>query len=169
MPTPSGWYPDPLHDTQARFFDGRAWTRWTVGMPATPAPVVGGPPPGAAPAAQEGLGWLFLSLNGRANRSTWWLGAIILTVAYTAGMFLLGGLSEGNASSSPIMTSGLILYLVAAVASWMVNGKRWHDRGKSAAWNLIGLIPVVGALWAFIELGFVPGTAGPNAYGEEPS
>lgn len=61
MPTSSGGYPDPSHDAQARFFDGRAWTRWTVG------------------------------------------------------------------------------------------------------------IPVVGALWAFIELGFVPGTGGPNVYGKEPS
>ena len=32
-------------------------------------------------------------------------------------------------------------------------------------WVLIGLIPIIGALWLLIELGFLKGTDGPNRYG----
>ncbi len=46
--------------------------------------------------------------------------------------------------------------------------KRWHDRGKSGWWSLIGLIPVIGGLWMLIELGFLKGTGGANQYGADP-
>ena len=46
------------------------------------------------------------------------------------------------------------------------NVKRWHDRDKSVWWILLGAIPVIGWLWAWIELIFLEGTPGPNRYGE---
>lgn len=54
-------------------------------------------------------------------------------------------------------------YCTLAVAS-----KRWHDRDKSGWWSLIGLVPVVGALWLIVENGFLPGTAGRNRFGPDP-
>jgi uncharacterized membrane protein YhaH (DUF805 family) len=33
--------------------------------------------------------------------------------------------------------------------------KRWHDRGKHGYWVFINLIPLVGPIWALIELGFL--------------
>ena len=33
---------------------------------------------------------------------------------------------------------------------------------------LIWLIPIIGWIWALIELGFLPGTTGPNKYGPDP-
>jgi hypothetical protein len=43
--------------------------------------------------------------------------------------------------------------------------KRFHDRDKSGWWVLIWLIPIIGAIWLLIELGFLKGTPGPNRFG----
>lgn len=65
-----------------------------------------------------------------------------------------------------------IFAVIAAVfiiwASFAVELKRWHDRGKSWVWLLLELVPIVGPLWALIELGCRVGTLGPNAYGPSP-
>ncbi|HOO21214.1 MAG TPA: DUF805 domain-containing protein, partial [Kiritimatiellia bacterium] len=46
--------------------------------------------------------------------------------------------------------------------------KRAHDRNHSAWFLLISLIPVIGWLWLFIELGFFRGNAGANRFGPSP-
>ena len=46
--------------------------------------------------------------------------------------------------------------------------KRWHDRGKSGWWTLISLIPIIGAAWQLIELGFLDGTYDDNQFGPVP-
>jgi len=53
-------------------------------------------------------------------------------------------------------------------ATLAVNCKRWHDLNKSGWWSLINLIPIVGQIWLFIELGFLKGTPGSNRFGEDP-
>ena len=42
----------------------------------------------------------------------------------------------------------------------IVHIKRFHDRDKSGWWVLIGLVPIIGAIWLLIELGFLKGTPG---------
>jgi uncharacterized membrane protein YhaH (DUF805 family) len=49
-----------------------------------------------------------------------------------------------------------------------MNVRRWHDRNKSGWMVLINLIPIVGGLWSFLELGFLPGTKWVNEYGPDP-
>ena len=65
-----------------------------------------------------------------------------------------------------------LLSVVAVVAYfWMglaVSVKRWHDRGKPGVWVFIVFLPLIGPLWAFIELGFLRGDEGPNPYGAPP-
>ena len=68
------------------------------------------------------------------------------------------------------LESGLGLFsgifaLVALIPSIIVYIKRFHDRDKSGWWVLIALIPIIGALWILIELGFLKGTPGPNRFG----
>jgi uncharacterized membrane protein YhaH (DUF805 family) len=69
-------------------------------------------------------------------------------------------------------SAGLALFLVLSVALlWpflAVSVKRWHDLDRSGWWELIILIPVVGLIWAMVELGFIEGTNGPNRYGPDP-
>ncbi len=47
--------------------------------------------------------------------------------------------------------------------------KRLHDRNRSGWFLLILLIPLIGAIWLIIELGFLRGTKGPNKYGADPA
>ncbi len=48
-----------------------------------------------------------------------------------------------------------------------LQAKRWHDRGKSAGWALLGFFPLAN-IWVTIEVGFLAGTPGPNEYGPLP-
>ena len=61
------------------------------------------------------------------------------------------------------------MYIPMLWISVAVQCKRWHDRDKSGWWFLINFIPIIGPLWAFIELGCLRGTMGPNLYGADPT
>jgi uncharacterized membrane protein YhaH (DUF805 family) len=108
------------------------------------------------------------------------LGVIGLALGQGVAMQVLGGIVE----------------LVALVSSLAVATKRLHDRGKSAWWLLVfylvpGVLTGIGAgielssgpmalgviftivglaigIWAFVELGCLRGTIGPNPYGPDP-
>jgi len=74
-------------------------------------------------------------------------------------------------TESTAETTAGLGYLIMIGLIWpslAVQTKRWHDRNKSGWWNLIGLAPIVGPLWAFIELGFLKGTPGANRYDLRP-
>ncbi len=63
----------------------------------------------------------------------------------------------------------VLLYIPLLWSSLALQVKRWHDRNKSGAWVLISLIPLVGGIWAFVEVGCLRGTFGLNNYGEDPT
>ena len=68
--------------------------------------------------------------------------------------------------------AGRLATLLLALAAWWallaLAVKRLHDRGKSPAWLLLALVPLLGPIWLAIELGFLPGTRGENRYGADP-
>lgn len=104
------------------------------------------------------LGHLFLQFDGRINRAKAWLGYIVVWV-----IGAVVGQIFGFTSAIYGLVSLLLLWPFLAVAI-----KRWHDRDKSGWWMLIILVPIVGVIWVLVELGFLPGTAGPNQYGPDP-
>jgi uncharacterized membrane protein YhaH (DUF805 family) len=57
-----------------------------------------------------------------------------------------------------------IFVLVALYSSFAVGVKRCHDRDRRGWFLLIGIIPLLN-LWLLVELGMLPGTAGPNRFG----
>ena len=103
---------------------------------------------------------LLFSFRGRVPRSTFWWSGIVLWAAFIV-LFVFLDATLGYAST-------LVLYppffwMAAALAV-----KRMRDRGKSPAWLLIALVPVVGPLWLFVDLGLLRGTPGENHYGADP-
>ena len=73
--------------------------------------------------------------------------------------------------ASPGIASAVLMLVVlifAAVCGIMLGIKRCHDRDRSGRFLLIGLIPIVGAIWLLVDLGFLRGTAGPNGFGPDP-
>lgn len=131
--------------------------------------------------------WLLFSLDGRASRSEYWKGSLVIAL----GALLVGvAIGFAFATASPFDDSGamlseeslllvnertisivgvaLVFCLPLLWSSIALGVKRWHDRAKSGAWMLVNLVPYIGSLWAFVECGFLPGTKGENAYGPDP-
>ena len=107
----------------------------------------------------------YLSPQGRANRKQFWLW---LVLPLTAIGILLAILDVATGKYDPELGIGLfsgIFALVSLIPSLIVYIKRFHDRDKSGWWVLIALIPIIGAIWLLIELGFLKGTPGPNRFG----
>ena len=105
---------------------------------------------------------LLLSFEGRVGRKTYWM-------AYLA--FVGVAIVLGIVSALLGKVGGILLMLFCLAIIWpalAIQAKRWHDRDKSAWWILIGLIPVIGPLWALIENGFLRGTEGNNRFGPDP-
>ena len=125
---------------------------------------------------------VFTSFDGRIGRQTWWLGLIALIVLQWIVLFvfslIVGGSMMGtmdpnnpdamSQAMGAVSIPFIIIFLIFLWPSLALYTKRWHDRGKSGWWTLILLIPLIGALWALIECGFLRGTEGPNQYGPDP-
>jgi uncharacterized membrane protein YhaH (DUF805 family) len=71
----------------------------------------------------------------------------------------VAGLSDDKAED--------VVNLLLTWPALAVSVKRWHDRDKSGWWVLINLVPLIGMVWTLIENGLLPGTPGPNPYGED--
>lgn len=107
------------------------------------------------------MGAFLFSVRGRINREPFWLFMLALLSASLA----VGRLAE--VLDAPVLP--LLFDLAMLWPAIAVSAKRWHDRDKSAWWMLIGLIPIVGNIWALVETGFLRGTSGPNRFGPPPA
>ena len=106
---------------------------------------------------------LLLGLDGRIGRRSWWLWG----VAVPLGLGLYFTVLLRVAGLSPRVTD-IAVNLALLWPAVAVSAKRWHDRGKSAWWVLVALLPVVGWLWTLVENGLLRGDGGPNRYGQAP-
>ena len=116
---------------------------------------------------------LFLSYSGRINRARWWLGVIVLGVVSSVVSWVNRSAVPPAGEETTIGPAIVLIvtFVIGLALLWplfAVWTKRWHDRGKSGWWTLIILVPVVGQIWALIELRFLPGTPGENEYGIDP-
>jgi len=111
----------------------------------------------------------YLSAQGRVSRKQWWL-RLVLPVFVIGVVLTLVDVALGtySAESGGGVLSGLFA-LAVFIPSILVDIKRWHDRDKSGWWMLILLVPIIGAIWFLIELGFLAGTPGPNRFGAPPT
>jgi uncharacterized membrane protein YhaH (DUF805 family) len=114
------------------------------------------------------LAQVFFSFDGRIGRQTFWLkGVLLLTVLAIVGGVLAGIIGGLSGSGGLLAVLFIAVYIVVLWMSLAVSIKRWHDRGKSGWWVLIGLIPLIGGIWAFIETGPLAGDPGTNRFGDE--
>ena len=107
----------------------------------------------------------YLTAQGRVNRKQWWLWLILPIFVIS---LILSIVDAAIGTVDPESGLGLLTgvwTLIILIPSILVYIKRFHDRDKSGWWVLIGLVPIIGALWLLIELGFLKGTPGPNRFG----
>jgi uncharacterized membrane protein YhaH (DUF805 family) len=121
---------------------------------------------------------ILFGFNGRIRRTTYWLAYLGFVVAVMVVMGVAIGALAGVASvtrgaAEEAAAGGfVVIYLLSIPISLWVGFalmiKRCHDRDYPGVMSLISLVPLVGSLWALIDLGFIDGTPGPNRYGPSP-
>ena len=99
---------------------------------------------------------IFFSPEGRIPRGLWW--ATLFIYALPMGL-LLTLLKKSNPEIA------LVFQMLMGIPFIFVNGKRFHDRNKSAWWVLVSAIPLIGGVWILVECGCLQGTPGPNRFG----
>ncbi|MBN2182600.1 MAG: fused MFS/spermidine synthase [Sedimentisphaerales bacterium] len=118
---------------------------------------------------------ILFSSNGRINRRTFWCIYLPIFILINIIVVIVQALPEEEKVESTLSLAGymsLLIFivffsLIIAWASLSILFKRWHDRNRSGGMVLINLIPVIGPIWSWVELGFLRGTIGPNRYGED--
>jgi uncharacterized membrane protein YhaH (DUF805 family) len=130
---------------------------------------------------------LWFGFSGRANRAKWWL--VTLLNVLIISVFTGAAVAVNTLALWGVFVVALIVVWVSSVA---VAIRRLHDRGKSGWWVLVfifvpGVLNGIGSrlgdpmlmiimgvaglaisVWALVELGFLRGTPGDNAYGPDP-
>lgn len=109
--------------------------------------------------------YAFTNFDGRLNRQPFWIATLVLWVASVVASLIASVIFGSGFFGSLIQ---LVIALVVLVPSLAVGVKRCHDRDKSGWWVLIVFIPILGWIWYIVELGFLPGTPGPNRFGPDP-
>ena len=124
------------------------------------------------------MSWLQLlfSFSGRIPRLRYWIGFAFLLMGLIAENALLPPeafvkfMPLVEAQADPLAILKLPALIEIAIVTWIiaaVSVKRCHDRNRSALYLLLYFVPLVGQLWILTELGFFPGTHGPNRFGPD--
>ena len=136
--------------------------------------------------------------RGRIRRRDFWAGLLLLLLIEAVLILGFSGLMRPTGATPIEEATGVFALAMLLWVSAALIAKRLHDRDKSALWYpLFGLAPALcyhlgvvyssnisnvlspaqqafwllgGILWvwAIVELGFLPGTKGPNRYGPDP-
>lgn len=108
--------------------------------------------------------WLLFALAGRISRRTFWAS---LAALYCINVALYRQLVV--TPEEELQGAFLLILLIIAVSAFYisvaVSVKRLHDIGYSGFLAIAVAIPLINlAFWIWV--GLLPGTAGPNPYGE---
>jgi uncharacterized membrane protein YhaH (DUF805 family) len=105
--------------------------------------------------------------RGRITRRTYWLFYFLPILAASVVAAVIDAVIGSNVGGG----YGVVGFLVGVgtIVPWISSSvTRLHDRDHSAWWLLFGLIPLVGGILLLVQIGFLPGTEGPNKYGPPP-
>ena len=115
----------------------------------------------------------YADFSGRARRTEFWMFVLFNAIALIILTILdnLLGLSSSSMGGGSIYVSGGILtaiyQLAVLIPSLAVGARRLHDTGRSGWWQLIALIPLVGAI-ILIVFWATDGEPAPNQHGVNP-
>jgi uncharacterized membrane protein YhaH (DUF805 family) len=115
---------------------------------------------------QRNLLDFYFGMKGRISRRDLW---VLYYPVVICSFFLTSFIIKLLALSRSAMVVPVVIHVTAMVLSAVaVHVKRWHDIDRSGWFVLSGLIPVLGFIGNVIVCGFVPGTNGPNRFGDNP-
>ena len=108
----------------------------------------------------------YADFSGRARRKELWMFILFNTIfSITAAVIdnILGIAVEGVGYGAVYGLYALAMFIPGLA----VQVRRMHDLGKSGWMLLIGLIPLIGAIWLLV-LWLTEGDSGVNNYGPSP-
>ena len=108
----------------------------------------------------------YVGFSGRARRKEYWMFTLFSVIFAVAAMILdnVLGLASKDIGYGPIYAVYALALILPSIA---VAARRLHDIGKSGWWQLIGIIPLIGAIVLIVWL-VREGEHGDNAYGPDP-
>jgi uncharacterized membrane protein YhaH (DUF805 family) len=104
---------------------------------------------------------VWFSFQGRIGRQTYWLKYFLPWL----GLNIVAAIID---ATTGVPAAGLVVGLVGIWVGIAAGAKRCHDRDRTGWFQLIVLIPIIGAIWLLIELGFLKGSEGENRFGPDP-
>lgn len=126
----------------------------------------------------------YADFQGRSRRTEYWMFALFQFLFLLVFVALFAALIGFSADFSAIENNPLLwilgaVFLLSYLGLFFIPGiavtvRRWHDQNQSGWFILLfvvlGLIPIVGGLSSIAQIVFMclPGTKGPNKYGEDP-
>ncbi len=130
----------------------------------------------------------YADFTGRSRRMEYWMFSLfsfIISIVLVMLMFAGGiGMETLAGATAPPQELGAVFYLGAGLLAVFALGslvpaiavtvRRFHDRDMSGWWVLgfvvLGMIPLIGFIASIAQLVLMalPGTKGPNRFGEDP-
>ena len=105
------------------------------------------------------------SCSGRAGRAEYWKFNIVFTVLIMIAGFIDGSMAPADDPFAfPTPWAQILVTLIILIPSMAVSVRRFHDRNKSGWWLLIGLVPIIGIFWLFVDLALLPANEEGNSY-----
>ncbi len=101
----------------------------------------------------------YADFEGRATRKEFWMYILVYVIIVVVASFV------ASIFNAPILV--FLLGVAVLLPNLAIAARRLHDTGKSGWWQLIGLIPYIGALILIVLLA-QKGQKGPNKYGPDP-
>lgn len=112
---------------------------------------------------------ILFSFQSRIPRRQYWAGYGIQILFSLVLGGIAGGIGSASESAELMIALMVPLYIALLWTGLALSVKRCHDRDKSGWFLLVGLIPIIGAIWLLVEIGFLRGTEGPNRFGGDPT
>ena len=110
------------------------------------------------------MAWLLFSLRGRASRQAYWLSYLMLVCLNAVIVGQILGAEE--ASYADVAAAiGPIVFIATIYSNLAVTVKRLHDVGYSGFLSVAMFVPLINFFFT-IWVGILPGTAGPNQFGD---
>ncbi len=117
--------------------------------------------------AQGSLPWLFFGVSGRVGRVAYFLAGLFLAIIQAFLLYRFTLVPEGTSASQFWAMLFSAAVLVSIWSNVALGIKRLHDFDKPGLLAVSLFVPII-SIMAFVLLCFVPGTPGPNRYGQGP-
>lgn len=122
---------------------------------------------------QTSVLWALFAFDGRLGRQSFWLGVALMYSSLSCiALALLPRVTAGETIDAYFAARGgdpvfLVLLALALWTELALAVKRLHDRGLSGFFAIVLALPLLNFV-AFIVIGLMSGTPGPNRFGLGP-